>query len=241
METKPMRIHSAHRWVPIALNALIAAAPLALGSQAQSQQTPDGRRFKLIPLEEMTPAQRELAESIRSGPRANVAGSAATAGSTPGSPFSVFLRSPEVGEHLQRVGSYIRFKSSLGFKLNELAILITARHWNAQYEWFAHHRLALQAGLDPQIAQSIAQGQRPTSMPRDEAIIYDFCTELHQQKVVSDSTYQAALERFGEQGLMDLIAVNGYYTLVAMVLNVDRTPIPNGGPLPLAPLAPLSR
>jgi 4-carboxymuconolactone decarboxylase len=78
-------------------------------------------------------------------------------------------------------------------------------------------------------------------MPRDEAIIYDFCTELHQQKVVSDPTYQAALERFGEQGLMDLIAVNGYYTLVAMVLNVDRTPIPNGGPLPLAPLAPLSR
>jgi 4-carboxymuconolactone decarboxylase len=141
-----------------------------------------------------------------------------------------------VGEHLQRVGSYIRFKSSLGFKLNELAILITARHWNAQYEWFAHHRLALQAGLDPEIAKAIAQGNRPSNMPADEAIIYDFCTELHQQKAVSDPTYQAALQRFGEQGLMDLIAVNGYYSLVAMVLNVDRTPIPDGGLPPLAPL-----
>ena len=204
---------------------------LPVGSHAQ-----DTRRFKLIPLEEMTPAQRALAESIRSGPRANVAGSAATAGTSPGSPFSVFLRSPEVGEHLRRVGSYIRFKSSLGFKLNELAILITARHWNAQYEWFAHHRLALQAGLDPEIAKAIAQGNRPSNMPAEEAIIYDFCTELHQQKAVSDPTYQAALQRFGEQGLMDLIAVNGYYSLVAMVLNVDRTPIPDGGLPPLAPL-----
>ena len=204
---------------------------LPVGSHAQ-----DTRRFKLIPLEEMTPAQRALAERIRSGPRANVAGSAATAGTSPGSPFSVFLRSPEVGEHLQRVGSYIRFKSSLGFKLNELAILITARHWNAQYEWFAHHRLALQAGLDPEIAKAIAQGNRPSNMPAEEAIIYDFCTELHQQKAVSDPTYQAALQRFGEQGLMDLIAVNGYYSLVAMVLNVDRTPIPDGGLPPLAPL-----
>ena len=204
---------------------------LPVGSHAQ-----DTRRFKLIPLEEMTPAQRALAERIRSGPRANVAGSAATAGTSPSSPFSVFLRSPEVGEHLQRVGSYIRFKSSLGFKLNELAILITARHWNAQYEWFAHHRLALQAGLDPEIAKAIAQGNRPSNMPAEEAIIYDFCTELHQQKAVSDPTYQAALQRFGEQGLMDLIAVNGYYSLVAMVLNVDRTPIPDGGLPPLAPL-----
>jgi len=209
----------------------LAAVMLPVGSHAQ-----DTRRFKLIPLEEMTPAQRALAESIRSGPRANVAGSAATAGTSPGSPFSVFLRSPEVGEHLQRVGSYIRFKSSLGFKLNELAILITARHWNAQYEWFAHHRLALQAGLDPEIAKAIAQGNRPSNMPADEAIIYDFCTELHQQKAVSDPTYQATLQRFGEQGLMDLIAVNGYYSLVAMVLNVDRTPIPDGGAPPLAPL-----
>jgi len=195
------------------------------------------RRFKILTQEEMTPAQRTLAQSIRSGPRASVAGSAANSNNgTLGSPFNVFLRSPELGEHLQQVGTYIRFKSALGAKLNEFAILITARQWNAQYEWFAHHRLALQAGLDPAIAQAVSVGKRPNNMPADEAIVYNFCQELHTLKRVSDSTYQAAVQRFGEQGVMDLIAVNGYYVLVAMTLNVDRTPIPNDGALPLPKL-----
>ena len=195
------------------------------------------RRFKILPYEAMTPAQRTLAQSIRSGPRASVAGSAANSNNgTLGSPFNVFLRSPELGEHLQQVGTYIRFKSSLGNKLNELAILITARQWNAHYEWFAHHRLALQAGLDPAIAQAVSLGQRPDNMPADEAIIYNFCQELHTRKHVSDATYQATLQRFGEQGVMDLIAVNGYYVLVAMTLNVDRTPLPGDAPPPLPPL-----
>ncbi len=195
------------------------------------------RRFKVLTQDEMTPAQRELADNIRSGPRAAVAGSAANAsGNSVGSPFNVFLRSPELGDPLQRVGSYIRFKSTLGMRLNEMAILITARYWNSQYEWFAHHRLALQAGLDPQVAQAIAQGKRPSQMKPDEAVVYDFSHELHHNKRVSDRTFKATLEMFGEQGVMDLIGVNGYYSLVSMVLNVDRTPIPNGGALPLAPL-----
>jgi 4-carboxymuconolactone decarboxylase len=195
------------------------------------------RRFKLLSLEEMTPAQRELVKNIQSGPRAAVAGSAANSrNGTLGSPFNVFLRSPELGDHLQRVGSHIRFQSSLGNKLNEMAILITARHWNAQYEWYAHHRLALQAGLDPSVADAIARGQRPSQMKDDEAIVYDFCHELHTTTRVSDGTYEAVRHKFGELGVMDLIAVNGYYVLVAMTLNVDRTPIPNGGALPLPPL-----
>ena len=195
------------------------------------------RRFKVLTQAEMTPAQRELADNIRSGPRAAVAGSAANAsGNSVGSPFNVFLRSPDLGDPLQRVGSYIRFKSSLGMRLNEMAILITARYWHSQYEWFAHHRLALQAGLDPQVAQAIAEGQRPSQMKPDETVVYDFSHELHHNKRVSDRTFKAALDMFGEQGVMDLIGVNGYYTLVSMVLNVDRTPIPNGGALPLAPL-----
>jgi 4-carboxymuconolactone decarboxylase len=195
------------------------------------------RRFKVLTQAEMTPAQRELADNIRSGPRATVAGSAANAsGNSVGSPFNVFLRSPDLGDPLQRVGSYIRFKSSLGMRLNEMAILITARYWHSQYEWFAHHRLALQAGLDPQVAQAIAEGQRPSQMKPDETVVYDFSHELHHNKRVSDRTFKAALDMFGEQGVMDLIGVNGYYTLVSMVLNVDRTPIPNGGALPLAPL-----
>ena len=117
----------------------------------------DGRRFPLLNDQTMTPAQRELAAAIRSGPRAAVAGSAAnSADTTLGSPFNVFLRSPELGDHLQKMGSHIRFKSTLGPKLTELAILVTARQWTAQYEWHAHHRLALQAGLDPAIAAAIA-------------------------------------------------------------------------------------
>lgn len=195
------------------------------------------RRFKLLAPEEMTPAQRALTESIRSGPRAAVAGSAAnSAGGSVGSPFNVYLRSPELGEHLQQTGSYIRFKSSLGQRLTELAILVTARHWTSQYEWHAHLRLALQAGLNPKVAEDIAHGRRPVHMQADEEAVYNFSQELHHDKQVSDASYQAVREKFGEQGVMDLIAVNGYYTLVSMVLNVDRTPIPGGGRPPLAPL-----
>ena len=183
----------------------------------------------------MTPAQKELAQSIRSGPRAAVPGSAANSAAL-GSPFNVFLRSPELGDHLQKVGSYIRFKSTLGARLNEFAILITARQWTSQYEWFAHHRLALQAGLNPDVAAAVAAGQRPVGMKDDEEIVYNFCQELHTDKRVSDASYKAVVDKFGEQGVMDLIAVNGYYVLVSMVLNVDRTPIPGGGEWPLKTL-----
>ena len=215
---------------------LFFAGALLLAHFSVSAQEGE-RRFKILTQDEMTPAQRTLAQSIRSGPRASVAGSAANNNNgTLGSPFNVFLRSPELGEHLQQVGTYIRFKSTLGAKLNEFAILITARQWNAQYEWFAHHRLALQAGLDPAIAQAVSFGKRPDNMPADEAIVYNFCQELHTLKRVSDATYQTAAQRFGEQGVMDLIAVNGYYVLVAMTLNVDRTPIPGDGALPLPKL-----
>jgi 4-carboxymuconolactone decarboxylase len=195
------------------------------------------RRFKVLTTEEMTPAQRELAAAIRSGPRAAVAGSAANSSSnTVGSPFNVFLRSPELGDSLQKTGSYIRFKSTLGMRLNEMAILITARQWNSQYEWYAHHRLALQAGLNAKVAEDIAQGRRPTNMQPDEEIVYNFSHELHNAKRVSDASYKAAVDRFGEQGVMDLIGVLGYYTLVSMVLNVDRTPLPGNAPPPLGPV-----
>jgi 4-carboxymuconolactone decarboxylase len=133
------------------------------------------------------------------------------------------------------LGEQIRFRSSLPARLNEFAILVTARHWTAQYEWYAHHRLALKAGLNPAVAEDLAQGRRPEGMQEDEAVIYDFSHELHNQHAVSDATFKAAVDKFGEQGVVDLIAVNGYYVLVSMILNVDRAPIPGGGkpPLPL--------
>ena len=198
--------------------------------------TPGPQRFKQIQPEDLTPEQRVLADAIRSGPRSAVKNSAAARPGPLGGPFNVFLRSPGVGHIIQSLGAEIRFRSSIPAKLNELAVITTARHWTCQYEWSAHHRLALEAGLDPAIAEDIAQGRRPRKMSRDEAIVYNFSRELHQAHGVSDGTYQAVFDRFGERGVMDLIAVNGYYGLVSMTLNVDRTPLPGGAPLPLPPL-----
>jgi len=195
------------------------------------------QRFKQISPENLTPEQRTLADAIRSGPRSAVKNSSAAKPGPLGGPFNVFLRSPGVGHIIQSLGAEIRFRSSIPSKLNELAIITTARHWTCQYEWFAHHRLALEAGLDPAIADDIAQGRRPRKMSADEAIVYSFSRELHQTQGVSDATYKAVLDRFGERGVMDLIAVNGYYGLVSMTLNVDRTPLPGGAspPLPRLP------
>jgi len=195
----------------------------------------DPRRFKLIPLDQLTPEQRQLSDAIRSGPRAALKSSGASKPGPLGGPFNVWLRSPGIGDRVQKLGEEIRFRSSLPAKLNELAILITARHWTSQYEWFAHHKLALEGGLAPAIAEDIAQGRRPEKMDADETIIYTFSRELHETQGVSDATYQAALDRFGERGVVDLISVNGFYTLVSMCLNVDRTPLPEGTPPPLPP------
>ena len=179
-------------------------------------------RFPAIPPEQMTPEQRRAAEGIVSGPRGGMRG-----------PFNAWLRSPEVADRFQRVGEYVRFKTCLPFNLNELAILVTAREWTSQYEWFAHRRLALQAGLPEHIADAIAAGKRPAPMSDDEAMVYDFATELHRTKEVSDPTFDRVKARFGEQGVIDLVAVCGYYTAVAMTLNLSRVPLPEGAvPLP---------
>ena len=140
------------------------------------------------------------------------------------------LRSPGIGNIVQTLGGEIRYKSSLPNKLNEFAIIVTARYWTANYEWHAHCKLALDAGLDPAKAQDIAENRRPANMDADEAIVYDFSHELHHKKSVSDENYKRVLDRFGERGVFDLIAVNGYYSLISMVLNVDRTPLPEGVP-----------
>lgn len=194
------------------------------------------QRFTPIPLENLTSEQRALYDAIRSGPRGAVKNSAAAKPGPLGGPFNVFLRSPDIGNIIQSLGAALRFRSSIPPKLNELAIIVTARQWTSQYEWFAHHRLALEAGLDPAIAEDIAQGRRPANMSEDEAIVHDFSRELHETQGVSDATYKRALDRFGERGVMDLIAVNGYYVLVSMTLNVDRTPLPGGAKPPLPPL-----
>lgn len=196
----------------------------------------DSRRFKLIPLDQLTPEQQALSDAIKSGPRAKLASSGASKPGPLGGPFNVWLRSPGIGNLVQQLGEEIRFRSSLSGKLNELAILVTARNWTSQYEWVAHHKLALEGGLDPKIAEAIAQGRRPEGMDADETLVYEFSTELQASQGVSDAMYARAVARFGERGVVDLISVNGFYVLVSMCLNVDRTPVPPGTPLPLPPL-----
>lgn len=182
-------------------------------------------RFRKLTENDLDQAQLKVYRDLASGPRGGVRG-----------PFNALLRSPVLADRAQKLGEYLRFDSVLPARLNEFAILITARHWNAQYEWYAHHPHAMKGGLDPAVAADLAQGRRPDSMKADEAVVYDFCTELHRNKCVSDATYQAALDKFGERGVVDLIGVSGYYTLVSMVLNVDRQPLPAGTPPPLPDL-----
>ncbi|MEN9784448.1 MAG: hypothetical protein RJA24_1791 [Pseudomonadota bacterium] len=196
----------------------------------------DNRRFKLIPIEQLTPEQQALTEAIKSGPRAKLASSGASKPGPLGGPFNVWLRSPGIGNLVQQLGEEIRFRSSIAGKLNELAILVTARHWTSQYEWFAHHKLALEGGLNPKIAEDIAQGRRPAGMDADETLVYEFSVALHESQGVSDELYAKAVARFGERGVVDIISVNGFYSLVSMCLNVDGTPLPEGTPLPLPPL-----
>ena len=183
---------------------------------------------RLPPLapERMTPRQREVADAIAGGPRGGLRG-----------PFQAWLRSPEVADRFQRVGEYVRFHTSIPAALNEIAILVTAREWTAQFEWYAHRELAMKAGLPAAIADAIARGERPEGMDADQRAVYEFAAELHRERSVSDAAYAAVTERFGEQGVVDLVAACGYYVAVAMTLNVSRVPLPEGVAPPLKPLA----
>jgi 4-carboxymuconolactone decarboxylase len=172
-------------------------------------------RLGPIPLEQMSDAQRAAAQAIIDGPRGAVYG-----------PFVPLLRSPELMEHAQRMGEYLRYRSAIGVRLSELAILVTARHWNQQVEWAIHAPIAEQVGIAPAVIGAISQGQRPQGMQVDESVVHDFCVELHRDKGVSDRTYNEALALFGEQGVVDLMGLNGYYTFLAMIMNTARTAVP---------------
>jgi 4-carboxymuconolactone decarboxylase len=182
-----------------------------------------GHRFRPLTSQELTPSQQVLIDELQAGKRDSLGG-----------PFNVFLRSPEVGNLAQRVGEYVRFRSSLPPRLKELAILMTARWWCSQYEWHAHRPLALAAGLGEDVVDALQAGRRPATLLPDEVVIYDFSTELRDTRRVSEATFTAAVKLLGERGVMDLIATMGYYDLVSMALNVDEYPLPEGAPQPFA-------
>jgi 4-carboxymuconolactone decarboxylase len=183
-------------------------------------------RMPPIPADKMTDAQRKAAAEFREARGAGISG-----------PFVPLLRSPEVMTRARAMGDYLRFKSVLPPRLSEFVILMTARHWTQQYEWNAHHPLALKAGLSPETAQAIAEGRRPRAMQEDEEILYDFCDELHRNQSITDATYARMRSKFGEQGIIDTVGLVGYYSLIGMAMNVTRTPLPAGAKpgLPLLP------
>ncbi|MGZ3648828.1 MAG: carboxymuconolactone decarboxylase family protein [Syntrophales bacterium] len=193
---------------------------IAIGMQSNSVSAQD--RMPAIPLEKMTDLQKKYADEIIKGPRGALYG-----------PFVPLIRSPKLMDRAQRVGEYLRYKSAIGTKLSELVILITARQWTQQVEWAIHESIAIKAGIKAEVVRAIADGRYPTDMSEDEQIVYDFCTELHVNKSIADATYARAVKRFGEQGVIDMLGINGYYTFLAMIMNGTRTAVPDGKPAPL--------
>jgi 4-carboxymuconolactone decarboxylase len=150
-------------------------------------------------------------------------------------PFALMLRSPEVMLRAAAMGDYMRYKTSLPRALNEMIILLTARHWSQQFEWYVHQPMAVKAGLGETIVSAVAKGRRPEAMSADEAIVYDFTTELLRLQNVSDDTYARAKDRFGEPGIIDMVGVAGYYSFLSMMMNTARTAVPadsDAAPLP---------
>ena len=199
---------------------------MRMDPQATPEFTMRGNRFKPLTWEAMTPEQQAMTRAVLGGQRGSMQG-----------PYNVLLRSPEVGQLAQQFGAHTRFHSSLPLALNELAILLVARDWSAQFVWWAHRRIAEEAGLSPVLIQAIATGASvPTDLPTDVQVVHRFCRELLTQKRVSDVTYADAVNHFGERGVVDLMATMSYYTLVCMSLNVDGYPLPEGAQAELAAL-----
>jgi len=181
-------------------------------------------RLPPIPESQQTEAQKKAIAEFTAARKTGISG-----------PFVPLLRSPEVMNRARAMGDYLRFNSVLPPRLSEFAILITARYWTQNYEWDAHNQLALQGGLSADIIKAIADGRRPDKMAADEEALYTFCDELHRNQSISDATYARAVSTFGEQGVIDIVGISGYYTLLAMVLNTARTSVPPGHTPALAP------
>ncbi|MGM4921005.1 carboxymuconolactone decarboxylase family protein [Tardiphaga sp. 813_E8_N1_3] len=203
-----------HRLAGAAASLIIISA-VVVPARAQDRMPP-------IPADKYTDAQKKAAEEFAGGRGYEVRG-----------PFVPLIRSPEVMLRAKAMGDHLRFKSALAPRLSEMIILITAREWTQQYEWVAHHDIAIKAGLRNEIADAIADGRRPVGMADDEEAAYDMSIEIQRTKRVSDPTWNKAVAKFGEQGVIDLLGINGYYTFLAMAMNAARTGLPAGVTEPL--------
>ena len=204
---------------PLMLFVALAAAFGAAGSAAAQDRMPP------IPADQLTEAQKKAIEEFKAARSAEISG-----------PFVALLRSPEVMTRARAMGDYLRFRSSLPPRLSEFVILLTARKWTQQYEWNAHAPLAIKGGLKESIVKAIADGRAPDGLADDEAIVYALFDEIQKTQAVSDATYARAVGKIGEQGVIDVMGITGYYTLLAMVMNTARTPLPDGAKAQLPPL-----
>lgn len=192
------------RWLAPAVSTVLLSAP-ALAAD----------RLPTIPPGQYSEEQRRAADEFKAARNTEVFG-----------PFEPMMYSPQLMNQARAMGDYLRYKSALGNVLSELAILIAAREWTQDYEWTVHAPIALKVGIRPDIVEAIADGRRPEALSEDEAIVYEFLTELNGTRRVSDPTFERARRRFGDRGVVDLTGINGYYTLLAMQLNVARYPVP---------------
>ncbi|MBV8625769.1 MAG: carboxymuconolactone decarboxylase family protein [Herbaspirillum sp.] len=188
-----------------ALASLLFSASLAQAAE----------RLPSIPPDQYTPEQKEAAEQFLAARKVPVFG-----------PFEPLMHSPQVMSQARAMGDYLRYNSAIGNTLSELVILITAREWTQDYEWYVHYPIAIKAGIKPEIASAIADGRRPVGMSEDEEIVYDYSIELHRNKRVSDRSFERAEKRFGKKGVVDLTGINAYYTLLAMQMNAAQYQAP---------------
>ena len=200
-----------------AVGALIGAAVVAAAAPELNLK---GGRFRPLSYDELNPAQKAMIDrELAARNRPNLDG-----------PTNIYLRSPEFAELSAPLGNYLRFKAPMPRKFKEIAIMLTARFWGGQYVWYSHRQQALDAGLSPAFIAAMAAGERPANMTSDEAIVYDFSTELLQTRQVRDATYKALADRFGERGVVEMVALMGQYHGLTMLFAVDRYPLPADAP-----------
>ncbi len=196
------------KYIWLALPTLILASNLALA------QT----RLPEIPINQYSAEQKAAAQEFEGARK-----------KAPWGPFAMLMYSPQLMNNARSMGDYLRYKSEFDSHLSEFAILITAREWHQDYEWHIHYPIAIQSGLNPEIAKAIKEGRRPEGMSGDESIVYDFTMELQRNKRVSETTFAKTEKRFGKKGAVDLAGIAGYYTFLAMEMNMARHPVPGGG------------
>ena len=182
-------------------------------------------RLSALTDDQMNERQQAILEDIRSGPR----------GPSAHGPFLAWLQSPDLADRAQKLGEYLRFEAQMDKRLAELAILTVARKWTAQFEWYAHKKFAISAGLSENVIDSIEQRKQPNFVNEDEKAIYNFSMALQESYAVDDVTFNEAVRHIGRTGVTDLVGLLGYYTLVSMTLNVYQIPLPNSEPPPLDP------